>query len=531
MSVSLKGQRFTLEEFKSFSPDDLSPAAFLQWTDGTLKDKEKLHLAYVSLFSQAKKSHIPETQKDGKTMERMWKDRGTSLDSYWTAKTLKKLRSKNVIAAARNSSALQIAVGDQQFKDALRELQGQQEQRSQEQPSTQTQEQEQEQKRGHGTSTAVLLENELNSDSMDSDFQPSISTSARTLLSSADFRYRNNLTGPGETSCRLTTKFKYVIGGLDVSQLLMAARREMVKQQCTLKSTADLLSLNFIFTKTFLEDCLPREIASRLSQQPVANPGSEDIDLLLSCCLNVGSADYQQGRAFIKERAARRDSIAGDIISAYASSGVLRDNASKLAINENTYIEQSVKPFITGTFVQLDFQEHWTIDPFPVPTDYEERLYADFFAEKDGLPFAVLEVKSPDADPDECGVDIRKMFLLMKLSLNCLLDAGVEDPVILGMLVQDRRCEVFSMDIAYEAIYIPKAIGTFEIPENKLQLPLLLHALGPLTTAREIASNTLTKITSRSRRRTRVMKSLLTRPSFYLHGVHIPEPLAPAVAL
>jgi hypothetical protein len=71
-----------------------------------------------------------------------------------------------------------------------------------------------------------------------------------------------------------------------------------------------------------------------------------------------------------------------------------------------------------------------------VPTDYEERLYPDFFAEKDGLPFAVLEVKSPDADPDGCDVDVRKVFLLMKLSLNCLFEAGVKDPVILGILVQ-----------------------------------------------------------------------------------------------
>ncbi|KAF9134451.1 hypothetical protein BGX30_011927, partial [Mortierella sp. GBA39] len=347
-------QQFTLEDFKSASPDDLSPAAFLQWMDGTFKDKAKLHLAYVSLYSQAKTSPIPEIRKDGKEMERMWKDRGTSLDNYWASKSLKKLRSKNVIAAARNSSALQIAVGEQQLKDALRELQGSQKQRSQEQLSAQEQEQEQEQ----GTSTGVLLGNELSSNPSDSDFQPSTSTSARTSLSTADFHYRNNLTGPGETSCRLRTKFKYVIGVLDVSERLMAARREMVKQQCTLKSTADLLSLNFIFTKVFLEDNLPPETASSLSQLPVANPKSDDVDLLLSCCLNVGSVDYQQGRAYIKERTAQQDSVAGDIISVYATSGILRDRTSKLAVNENTYIERSVKPLVTGTFAQLDFQEH-----------------------------------------------------------------------------------------------------------------------------------------------------------------------------
>ncbi|KAG0279978.1 hypothetical protein BGZ95_011722 [Linnemannia exigua] len=304
----------------------------------------------------------------------------------------------------------------------------------------------------------------------------------------------------------------------------------MVKQQCTLQSAADLLSLNFIFTKAFLDDNLPSEIVASLSQQPVSTPGSEDVELLLSCCLHVGTTDYQQGRAFIKDRTARQDSVTSDIMSAYASSGVLRNRVSNLDFNENTYIELSVKPFVTGTFAQLDFQEHWTIDPFPVPAGYEERLCPDFYGEKDGLPFVVLEVKAPDADQEDCDIDVRKVALLMKLSLNRLLEAGVKDPVVIGLLVQDRTCEVFSMDLTYEAIYIPKVFGTFEVPESRLQLPLLLNALGPLTTAREIASNTLTKIADRPRR-VPSEKSLLIRPSFYLHGVKIPEPLTPAVAL
>ncbi|KAG9063791.1 hypothetical protein KI688_003903 [Linnemannia hyalina] len=151
----------------------------------------------------------------------------------------------------------------------------------------------------------------------------------------------------------------------------------------------------------------------------------------------IGHAYYCWRYSGVVARTAQQKSAAGDIISVYASSGVLRDRASKLAVNENTHIEQSLKPLITET-----------IDPFPLPPDYEERLHPDLFNEKDGLPFAMLEVKSPDVDGDDCDVDVRKVFLLMRLSLNCLLEAGVEDPVILGMLVQ-----VFSMDITYKRIY------------------------------------------------------------------------------
>ncbi|KAG0279979.1 hypothetical protein BGZ95_011723 [Linnemannia exigua] len=137
MSVSLKGRRFTLEDFKVFSPDDLSPVAFFSWTEGSSKDKEILHLAYVSLYTQAKKSPVPEIRKTGLEMERMWKSRKTTVDSYWETQSLKKLRSKNVIAAARNSSSLQIAVGKQQLKDALRELQDSQQQQTVDDPQAQ----------------------------------------------------------------------------------------------------------------------------------------------------------------------------------------------------------------------------------------------------------------------------------------------------------------------------------------------------------------------------------------------------------
>ncbi|KAI1315688.1 hypothetical protein EDD11_000462 [Mortierella claussenii] len=309
----------------------------------------------------------------------------------------------------------------------------------------------------------MSLDNELGSDPSDSDNQSSARVSARSSPSAIDSHYYNNLTGPGELSCKLRTKFRCVIGDLDMSEQLMSVRKEMIKQQCTPQLAADLLSLNFIFTRVVLEDNMPPEAAAFLCKQRVVTPRSEDIELLSSCCLNVGTADYQQGRACIKGKPARKASVTCDVLSAYASSGILRSRASDFVINDDTYIEQSMKPLIAG---------------------YQERLCPDFYGEKDDLPFILLEIKSSDADPDDCEVAIRKVAMLMKLGLNCLLEAGVEDPVILGLFVRGGRCEVFSMDITYEAIYIQKIVGAFEVPNNKLQLPLLLHALGPLTIVR-----------------------------------------------
>ncbi|KAF9994460.1 hypothetical protein BGZ65_009907 [Modicella reniformis] len=88
-------RRYTLEDFKLASPDDLSPVAFLDWVEGSVENKSKLHLAYIALFSQAKRSPIAETRAIGVEMERMWKSAGgRTLDTYWHRKSsvLRKLR-------------------------------------------------------------------------------------------------------------------------------------------------------------------------------------------------------------------------------------------------------------------------------------------------------------------------------------------------------------------------------------------------------------------------------------------------------
>ncbi|KAG0313887.1 hypothetical protein BGZ99_008515 [Dissophora globulifera] len=149
MSSSKTNKRIGLQEFKLASPDDLSLLAFVRWRAGTPKDKEKLNSAYVSLFTEAKKSPLPEIRADGEKMEQLWKDRSASMQDYWETKTLTKLRSKNLVAAAKNSSALQIAVGDQQLKDGLLELQGLHGQHSQERLPAMEHEQEQEQADGN----------------------------------------------------------------------------------------------------------------------------------------------------------------------------------------------------------------------------------------------------------------------------------------------------------------------------------------------------------------------------------------------
>ncbi|KAF9169415.1 hypothetical protein BGX21_001708, partial [Mortierella sp. AD011] len=58
--------------------------------------------------------------------------------------------------------------------------------------------------------------------------------------------------------------------------------------------------------------------------------------------------------------------------------------------------------------------------------------------------------------------------------------AGIKDPVVDGLIVQDGHCHIMMMSLPYEAIYLPQMIGSFEIPENRAQIGLLLPGIRPL---------------------------------------------------
>ena len=100
MFVFQDNERYTLEDFKAGSPDDLSPVAFLRWTNRPFTDRHKLYSAYVSLYTEAKKSLLPEVQKDGMEMCQLWMDRGTTMESYWESKCLEKFRVRYIVLSA-----------------------------------------------------------------------------------------------------------------------------------------------------------------------------------------------------------------------------------------------------------------------------------------------------------------------------------------------------------------------------------------------------------------------------------------------
>lgn len=86
----------------------------------------------------------------------------------------------------------------------------------------------------------TILEVEFLSES-GSDYVDSKPSSARSSLNSIDFVLIDHLVGPGTTSSRLTTNDRILIGQVDVSQVLMDGRRNLIRKQSEIKDPSDLL--------------------------------------------------------------------------------------------------------------------------------------------------------------------------------------------------------------------------------------------------------------------------------------------------
>ncbi|KAF9402059.1 hypothetical protein BGZ76_007382 [Entomortierella beljakovae] len=77
------------------------------------------------------------------------------------------------------------------------------------------------------------------------------------------------------------------------------------------------------------------------------------------------------------------------------------------------------------------------------------------------------------------------------------------------------------MNLEHEAIYIPKSLGRFKLPQVELHIALLLLTLNPLTAAKDIALNMVQSIKKHPRFGAG-KHSPLTRPSYYVFGSNIP---------
>ncbi|KAF9364169.1 hypothetical protein BGX34_002295 [Mortierella sp. NVP85] len=87
-----------------------------------------------------------------------------------------------------------------------------------------------------------------------------------------------------------------------------------------------------------------------------------------------------------------------------------------------------------------------------VNSKYDQEEYRpDYYGCVDGLLSpAVVEVKIPGVDKCLLRKDERKLFSVMKLSLDWMIEHRVESPMVIGALVQGNVMQVFEVDIRYD---------------------------------------------------------------------------------
>ncbi|KAF9108120.1 hypothetical protein BGX27_008458, partial [Mortierella sp. AM989] len=330
---------------------------------------------------------------------------------------------------------------------------------------------------------STLQETEFPSQSSqdDSDFIGSNPSSARSSLNSIEIGFVNHLVGIGTTSSRLRTSDHLIIEDTNVSEILMDARRSVVRNQSEIKTVSDLLVLNFIFNAEFMEQHLPPKVAKAIHRISLPTPSPMEVKVLADCSMFVACHSFIESKQYFREKVPYETMI-GEVLRSYTTrSSLWGDSTSSLPRNEDSYIMDEVRHIIIGVFGDLEARDHWMRDPLPTPQGFDEVYLPDYFAEKDGFPFIVVEVKKPEIESDDIlEGDRRKLPSMMKLALNRMLEAGVESPVVIGLLVSAGKCQIFLMSLKYEALYILEEVGEFELPTSHLQLGLLFAALCPL---------------------------------------------------
>ncbi|KAI7818890.1 hypothetical protein BC939DRAFT_277242 [Gamsiella multidivaricata] len=204
-----------------------------------------------------------------------------------------------------------------------------------------------------------------------SDYADSNPSSTRSSLNSIDFRFIDHLVGPGTSSSRLTTNARLIIDQLDVSQLLMDARRSMIKKQSEITDVSDLLTINFIFDANFLKKHVPTNILTSFLSTPLPTPPDREMKLLLDCSVFAASHSFQETKRHIRNKIQTEgESLVTDILRHYTERPYLWQHSTSYPIpppsltqNEDTYTQAIVKNIILGVVGDLELSDHWSRDP------------------------------------------------------------------------------------------------------------------------------------------------------------------------
>ncbi|KAF9092194.1 hypothetical protein BGX27_001888, partial [Mortierella sp. AM989] len=226
----------------------------------------------------------------------------------------------------------------------------------------------------------------------------------------------DRLVGPGKKSSKLYCEH-WTVNGYNISDLLMASRREILKKQSTLEASDEIVQINFIFTENNSRPSAPFHSATQPASALVA---STQVD---------------------------NTSILGRYININLLSGQIWNMAKYTGLkkgNEDTFTTNVIVPIIFA-FSGIDnlifrwrgdvFQPGRTVSAAAVdPNEFPDfSVSYNLGAREEYL--LVMDTKPPNTAEQRLVDDEVKLANMMKKGLDSLLCAGYESS-ILGMLVQ-----------------------------------------------------------------------------------------------
>ncbi|KAF9936233.1 hypothetical protein BGZ65_002635, partial [Modicella reniformis] len=72
----------------------------------------------------------------------------------------------------------------------------------------------------------------------------------------------------------------------------------------------------------------------------------------------------------------------------------------------------------------------------------------------------------------------------MKTALNIMLKAGVDNPTVVGLLVSGYVLEALTLNLDFEALNVPKSVGTINLPTDRTDLSRIADGLRILQTVK-----------------------------------------------
>ncbi|KAF9983206.1 hypothetical protein BGZ65_002058 [Modicella reniformis] len=265
-----------------------------------------------------------------------------------------------------------------------------------------------------------------------------------------------NLSGPGTKNSSISGEH-FILTGKDISNTLMTYRAKNIKKERQLREVDDLLTLNFIFTKSLLQNLFSVHLASQIFRVDVESPTAEDSAFVSDCSSLVTSNDFLEFNTSYKNELRDREGVS-DICRFIIEDWTRTDKlwlTFPTTSNEATFQQDFVIPILKGAFGRIGLPDFW--DTFLPVGDKREPFKPDGQWIIDDHSVVIMEAKKPGVREALTAHDERKLLSMMKLSLNEMLTANVVNPAVVGVLVQDRSMEVLIMELNYEALKLRSA--------------------------------------------------------------------------